>query len=323
MLSKLLGVRIFDVEASSRCDVHCRFCPREHLPETGLMTQETFDRFLDAVPLRPTDTVSFVGMGEPTLNPLLPEFVRRIKARYPKTLTWITSNGAHLAGDKARRLIEAGLDILDISFNGLEAESYEANMRGARFETTLANVDRIVALIERTGAATQVQINYVIGPDNAGDAENIERFWRARGIRRFRPQKLHDRAGLLRTAAVSSTRGLNGKPCQLFEVITFVSWRGDVLPCCHDVPRACALGNVNRHAWSEIAARKRAIRRKHAWPALCKSCSDPLRFVLRRQIDRAFRKEMLDRLTHRLPTFGGLSAQPEETFPFSPAEPVD
>ncbi len=310
MLSKLLGVRIFDVEASSRCDVRCRFCPREHLPETGLMTQKTFDRFLDAVPLRPTDTVSFVGLGEPTLNPLLPGFVRQTKTRHPKTMTWVTSNGAHLGGKRVRPLIEAGLDILDISFNGLDANSYETNMRGACFETTLANVERIVAMIERTGAETQLQINYVIGPDNAEDAETIERFWRARGIRRFRPQALHDRAGLVRTAAMLSARGLNGKPCELFEVISFVSWRGDVLPCCHDVRRACLLGNVNTDSWSAIAARKRAMRRNKAWPSFCGACTDPLRFSLRRQIDRAFRAEMLDRLAQRLPRFGGQTAQP-------------
>ena len=130
MLAKLLGVRIFDVEASSRCNVHCRFCPREKLPSTGFMSEETFFRFLDSLPLNGADTLAFVGMGEPTLNPRLPDFIREAKARYPRVITWVTTNGTTLKDGMIERLEAAGLDILDVSFNGLDRETYEHDMRG-------------------------------------------------------------------------------------------------------------------------------------------------------------------------------------------------
>ncbi len=310
MLTRLLGVRIFDLEASSRCNVKCRYCPRELLPGEGAMSRETFSRFLDGVELGAADTVSFVGIGEPTLNPRLPDFVGQVKSRFPAARTWVTSNGTNLNARTVPPLLAAGLDTLDISFNGLDAVSYESNMRGAGFEDSLANVEYARRAAEAAGGRTRVQINYIVTAENAAREEGIQAFWRARGITEFRPQRMHDRAGAVRLGDMtpSDTPGLGGRPCRIFQTMHFITWRGEALYCCHDMRRAHVIGDVNRESWDDIEARKRGIVRAGLWPAMCSGCADPLRHDLHGQLDRMIRREMAGRMIGGLRSLRRLAA---------------
>ena len=307
MLARLLGVRIFDIEASSRCNVHCRFCPRDKLPGTGFMSGDTFTRFLDQVPLNGTDSVAFVGLGEPTLNPLLPDFIRETRKRHPKAVTWVTTNGTTLEKGLLTRLVDSGLDILDVSFNGLDRESYERHMRGARYEKTLANVERAAAYLGTNGCRTRLQINYVVNGSAGGREQAIRAFCQERGIAQFRRQPLHDRAGEVggqgtedkgqrsdvrdQKLEVGGERGLGGRACEVFQVMTFITWEGDILCCSHDVARRHRIGNLHKHSWGEIERQKRRILRGEDWPAMCARCTDPLRFGMRRDINRKIREE--------------------------------
>jgi len=289
-----MGVRIFDLEACGACNLACPFCPRELLPPTGNMSQSTFTAFLNHVSLRATDTVSFVGIGEPTMNRLLPDFLRQTKARYPNVRTWVTSNGALLNERVVPALLEARLDTLDVSFNGLDAPTYERLMKGATFEKVLANLEYTAREIRRTRSATQLQINYILTQENAHQEAEIQAFWRARGITRFRVQHMHDRAGLTHVEGMTprDTPGLHGRNCELFEVITFVTWQGDVMYCCHDIPRAHKLGNIAEHTWEDLERKKNAVARKGCWPGMCNACTDPLRHDMREKIDTMIRREI-------------------------------
>ncbi|MBL0059681.1 MAG: radical SAM protein [Elusimicrobia bacterium] len=303
MISKLLGLRIFEVEVSSFCNVHCRYCPRELVPESGLMTRETFSRFLDGLNLGRMDSVSFVGMGEPTLNPRLSEFVRMVKTRFPKTHTWVTTNGTNLTAKTLPPLLAAGLDTLGISFNGLDPRTYEQNMPGAKFEKTLTHVDDSVRAARLAGGHTRVQINYIVTAENAEREAEIQAFWRKRGVTHFRPQRMHDRAGTASAVPGMSTvdsAGLNGRPCVRSAVMPFISWKGEVLPCAHDMRRVNVLGNVCQESWGDIETRQRDIFRCTQSPAMCAACKDPLRHDMLKKMDEVVRKELIVRVKDRL-----------------------
>lgn len=299
MLSKLLGIRIFDIEASSRCNVRCRFCPREALPQTGLMSRATFDRLLEALPLGATDSLAFVGLGEPLMNPALPDFLLAAKARHPRVRTWVTTNGTLLTQDMLDRLLATGLDVLDISFNGIEAQSFEASMRGAHFAETLANVERAVATVAERKLATTVQVNFVLCRENADREAEIKAFWRQHGVHHFRVQRFHNRGGLLTLQDMSPQEVPTPQQhrCDVFDVITFVAWNGDVLYCCHDVARNSVIGNLIRESWNAIRAKKHAIKRNAVWPSMCFPCNDPLRHSLRADLDRQLENLAHERLT--------------------------
>lgn len=294
MIAKLLGMRMFDIEASSRCNLSCQFCSRHLLPETGLMRRETFERFLDHTPLTARDGLSFVGIGEPLLNPLLPEFIREAKARCRRVRTWVTTNGQLLTPKTLQSLLDAGLDTLDVSVNGTDAETYETLMKGGRFERVVTNLEHASGEIGRRGNRMQLQVNFIVTDENHAREAAIKAFWRTHGVERFRLQRMHNRGGTVDVEGMSDVEGagLKGRGCSLFETMSFVSWKGEVFHCSHDVRRQHPIGDINTDSWTDIRDRKLAIQKGRCWPEMCQACTDPLRHDLGVQIGKQIMTEL-------------------------------
>ncbi len=307
MWTRVLRIRIFDLEAHGACNLACPFCPRDQLPPTGAMSQETFTKFLDHVPLGQGDTISFVGVGEPTLNNRLPDFIRQAKQRYPSVLTWITTNGTTLNERVLPPLLEAGLDTLDISSNGIEKEEYERLMKGATFENTVAHVEYAVKEIAQRGAPTQLRVNYIVTQENRDQEQRIQNFWRARGVRLFRPQWMHDRSGLTQVEGMTplDPPGLRCRTCSKFEIMPIITWKGDVLYCSHDIRRAHKIGNIREHTWKDIHTRKKRIVREQNWPQMCTDCTDSQRHDMREKVDEMVWQHLRDKVSQGVRTTAG------------------
>lgn len=116
-------------EPSAACNFRCSYCLRqcsglEH--KNAIMPFSLFKKFAyDCLSFEePIKTLMFARMGEPTLNPQLPDMIALAKklgiARQIKVIT----NGSVLSPDYNLRLIDAGLDVLRISLQGLTPEQY-------------------------------------------------------------------------------------------------------------------------------------------------------------------------------------------------------
>lgn len=284
MISKLIGLRLFDIEASSCCTLACQFCPRQFLPSKGLMKRTTFQRFTEIVELKRSDTVSFIGIGEPLLNPDLSFFVREVSRRYPQARTWVTTNAQLLNERRGKELLDAGLGTLDVSFNGISEKEYETKMAGAQFNRTLSQIESFANEIERTRASTRLQINFIISEQSLEEIENIKNFWKNHGVNRFRLQYLHNRAGLLDGASANPMKCL--KSCDLFEAFTWISWKGEVHTCCHDFKREHPLVNIADSNWEQIIKIKKKMMHNRQWPDYCYRCKDPQQTQLWKTLDR-------------------------------------
>jgi MoaA/NifB/PqqE/SkfB family radical SAM enzyme len=298
MIARMMRMKLFDVEVSSRCNVRCRFCPRGRFSETGLMEEETFRSLLENTPLGPADGIMFVGMGEPLLNGRLPDFIRMAKARHTGLFTLVATNGTLLTQEILPALLAAGLDTLEVSFNGIDATTYEDLMKGAHFGRTLENIGYALSEISRSNAPTKLQINYIVTHENAGGEEAIRSFWRERGIRHLRAQRMHSRAGTVAVEGMTplDAPGLGRGSCSKFEHMPFITWKGDVLYCSHDIERRHILGNVRRHGWDKIERHRKEIVRNGMWPEMCRSCVDSLRHEMERTLSLGVRNELKRRL---------------------------
>jgi hypothetical protein len=263
------------------------------------MDTDTFNCFLDNVHLRAADGLMFVGIGEPLLNRHLPDFIASAKRRYPKLFTLVTTNGMLLTPRIVPRLLEAGLGTLDVSFNGLNAETYERLMKGARFEQTLANLEYTKGEIKRARSSTKLQINYILTEENADQKTEIEAFWQSRGIEHFRVQTMHTRGGKVGVNGMTPVEppGLRGSPCEKFQFMPFITWRGDAIYCSHDFHRKHKIGNICRDTWEHIEQRKREVIRRWNWPDICEACVDAARHEQERELSRGILEEVLKRLS--------------------------
>ena len=76
----------------------------------------------------PINVVHLYGLGEPMINQDLPDYVNALKVNNVAKEVAITSNGSRLKERYSERLINAGLDRLSISLNGIEDSHFEKNV---------------------------------------------------------------------------------------------------------------------------------------------------------------------------------------------------
>ena len=119
------------LEVTRRCDLRCRFCFANGGAPAGDPPRAQLEADIRDIAARCSGPLLQLSGGEPTLRDDLPALVRCAKeagCRYVQ----VNTNGLRLARepDYARRLAEAGLDIVFLQFDGTRDAIYET-LRGA------------------------------------------------------------------------------------------------------------------------------------------------------------------------------------------------
>ena len=104
------------------------------MAESGLKAERPRQAWLGAPPRR----LGCHGIGEPMMNPELPEMVRYLKQRGARVL--FNSNGTLLNRKHGRNLIEAGLDEIRISLDAADAKTFERVRGLPMFDLILKNL---------------------------------------------------------------------------------------------------------------------------------------------------------------------------------------
>ena len=134
---RLLGLpRLVQVEVTNRCDLFCRTCTRQKLPDFGDMAFTDFARIVEM--LGPVDRIWLAGQGESLLHPELPRMVRLCTER-GLAGTVLHTNGMNLEGRVLEELADAGLGELRVSVDGGAAAEVEYLRDGADLARVLRN----------------------------------------------------------------------------------------------------------------------------------------------------------------------------------------
>lgn len=165
------------LEVTKRCNLRCRFCFADGgRPEADPSLEELKAAIRDIVRQRGNPLLQLSG-GEPTLRDDLPELVRYAKEA-GCSYVQVNTNGIRLARDPeyAKKLAEAGLDIVFLQFDGTRGDIYEF-LRGQDLLEIKKQAIRVCADL-RIGVTLVPTLVPGINTDNLGDliafaAENI------------------------------------------------------------------------------------------------------------------------------------------------------
>ncbi len=115
------------IETIMGCNLRCPMCAVPN-PETEmngrkvtLMSRDLFQKIIDQISDRPR-AVMLTIMGEPLLHPQIVDFVSITKQAGHHAA--LITNGTKLTREKSIALIEAGLDHLTMSVDGLTKATY-------------------------------------------------------------------------------------------------------------------------------------------------------------------------------------------------------
>jgi radical SAM protein with 4Fe4S-binding SPASM domain len=233
--------QIAEIEVTDNCNLRCRFCSRDSIEKhrgIGFMGLGQFKLVLDKCKGHIVSP-SLSMHGEPTLHPNLPEMVRLTKEGGAKSVS-ITSNGTLLNGAKFKELVDAGLDGIEVSFEGTDKESYEYQRVGARYDVVKENLLRMMELKETCGFSINLGINIIDNQITHEKLPDFVEYWSERGFR-VDVAQLIDWAGTsdqdffgkaVRQETYQHPFG-KFKVCPMPWFFVGIDYNGWVVPCCH------------------------------------------------------------------------------------------
>jgi radical SAM protein with 4Fe4S-binding SPASM domain len=282
------GAITVEFEVTNKCNADCVMCPNSLMQRPHeRMEMEVFKKIADEFASEKLPLIKFVfaGLGEPTLDPLLPEKIRYLKNKLPSVPVQVTTNASLLNETRAKALIESGLDLMIISFNGTSKESYESVMVGMKFDRTLENVVNFLKL--RKGAKPAVTLSCVRLEANARDFASIEKFWNEKGvtIESFKTPIPFNRGGdqmkdryKSRWSLEKPSKKRHMLPCRMMAENLLIHPSGRVALCFVDYEEEIILGEFGKDSLRKILANKKQIFDSHlrgdfSKTPLCQNCS--------------------------------------------------
>ena len=172
------------VETTSRCNLSCFMCVKQ-TAEGGVidgdLADATFARLAEALPH--VEALVLNGVGEPLLHPHLEEYIRMAKGRMPSG-SWVgfQTNGVLLSEKRARSLVEAGLDRVGLSLDGVTPETFRRVREGGE----LAAIERALGRLAAAGKACgrtdlRIGVEFVLMRDNLRELPAALRWAAQRG----------------------------------------------------------------------------------------------------------------------------------------------
>ena len=120
---------VINVDPASTCNFKCNYCYHAGTKMTvkGAMKWSTYSRIISDIREfdSPIKTLRLYAFGEPLINPQFVDMVQLAKDRQVSEDIDTTTNGSLLNPKLNRKLIAAGIDRINISVNGINAEQYK------------------------------------------------------------------------------------------------------------------------------------------------------------------------------------------------------
>lgn len=288
------------IEPTTACNLRCPECPsglRAFNRPTGKMQFDLFRQVVDEL-YRHTYALLLYFQGEPYLHP---EFFDMVRYAHKRGLFTITStNGHFLDPERARRTVEAGLDRLIVSVDGLTQPTYERYRIGGQLERVIQGIQQVAAFKRRLRSRRPyIIVQFIIFRHNESQVSEVKQMARTWGADEvwLKTAQIYNHQGgnplipeqsqysrYVRQADgtwVLRTTALNH--CWRLWRTCVITWDGIVVPCCFDKDARHPLGDLTttsfREIWRGVAYhhfRYRLLRGRDKID-ICSNCSEGCR----------------------------------------------
>jgi MoaA/NifB/PqqE/SkfB family radical SAM enzyme len=243
------------IENTNHCNAECVMCPRDTLSrKRGYMDFGLFEKLMKEVSgVRRKPVTHLHGFGEPLLDTLLAERIRLAKSCGVSN-TYLVTNASLLYPETSRKLIDAGLDKMKISFYGTDDESYGATMKRLNFKRTFQNITEFLQIRKEMQRGTpRLILQYLPNDTNQARTEEFKALWGPV----IEPQ-VGDCLNISSLHNYGGGRAYNHLKKKIVSVCYFpwtsmsVLWDGRVVTCCMDSNGVQVLGDLNSQSIQEV-----------------------------------------------------------------------
>ena len=266
------------------CNAKCPNCPytnsniRNDYKDRLMMNEDTFKKIADECGQYKA-WIRISGGGEPMLHPLVVELMEYAKLKGAKV--GLITNGSRFTEESSRRLLAAGVDMIEFSVDAADPETYHKVRAGLKWEILIANVHRMVALRKELGSPTKIIAS---GVNQEGvDIDAVAAFWEPL-VDNFQKRKYLTWGINDPEKSADPTPYLHSEervPCPfIFERLNIDS-RGKVMVCGFDIAAKTDMGNIHEKSIKDIwhgegfeYYRKKHLSQTGDEIEMCKNCPD-------------------------------------------------
>jgi radical SAM protein with 4Fe4S-binding SPASM domain len=266
------------------CNALCPNCPytesdiREDYKDASFMSEETFKIIADECG-KYNSYIRISGGGEPMLHPKvveLMEYAKKVGAKIG-----LITNGSKFTEESTRRLLEAGVDMIEFSVDACDPVTYQRVRAGLDWDVMVKNINRMVEMRNSMGSPSRIIAS---GVNQKGvDIDEVVKFWEPL-VDNFQKRKYLTWGINDPSQSADSTPYINPKdavPCPfIFERLNIDS-RGKVMVCGFDIAADTDMGNIHEKSIKEIwhspefeFYRKKHLEGKGSEMEICQNCPD-------------------------------------------------
>ncbi|MCQ2348144.1 MAG: SPASM domain-containing protein [Paludibacteraceae bacterium] len=293
------------VEPADVCQLSCPQCPvgcagknrvlpdgrptvdrqSKHTSSTHYLDLQHFQHIL-AQTRGYVHTIQFFFQGEPLLNPQLPEMIQL--AHQARIYTIVSTNAQALTPLLAEKIIQAGLDRIIVSIDGLSEESYTAYRQGGSLNKALQGLIDLRNAKNQLGAHTHIELQCLRLKSNEHEWALFQRSYRQMGADSLSlktaqfydyehgnslmpTDQQYSRYQQMEDGNYMSKNRLYIGKTQLFQKLLHrhackrllmgcvITVHGNVLPCCFDKSHQHVMGNLFNETSDTAHSTLRAI----------------------------------------------------------------
>jgi len=255
-------VTSLNIEATNMCNLSCVICPgqKEGTRQKGMMSMQLFEKII--VECGFIELVQFSQWGEPLLHPQVYMMIDYAHRRGIKT--FLTTNGILLGNGISLRLLEAGLDRITFSVDGI-GSTYN-KIRGASYNLLRNNILHFKKIRDSGGFDTKIDISMVVCRDTEGEIGRL----------RTEFNTIADRIQFIPIFTHSKRKA---KCRELWRGSLTVFWDGLVTPCCVDCEGRLVVGNIQKNNIKSIfnssfMQKLRYLHARNRFPVPCDTCTE-------------------------------------------------
>lgn len=163
------------------CNMACNHCPhpvyrKKNSFKPSFMEMEIYREIIDEIAMYDSSLRIF-GWGEPLIHPQLIEMIEYAKYQNIEMTNLIT-NGLALNEELSLGLVEAGLDVLEISLDAFTPKTYEKIRGSARdFDRIVRNVHRYIELRDELNGHTFIAVSIIKQPKALDEVIPFKDYW--------------------------------------------------------------------------------------------------------------------------------------------------
>ncbi|MBU1912877.1 MAG: radical SAM protein, partial [Candidatus Omnitrophica bacterium] len=223
-----------DIELTNFCNLKCVFCQTNHMKRPkGMMSMETFIRIIDECRNIGVDSVKLSLWGEPTLNKKFMHMVRYARDNSSLILQ-LNTNANTMTPAISRGIVEAGLDMMTISVDGITKETYEKLRKLGNYERLMRNINGLLKAKKEAGSSMPyITLQIIQTKENIHEVKSFVSYW----------EKLVDRVSVTNIGAtkpeayimdlsVREEKKTGRQPCEQFWQRLSIYWDGTITVCC-------------------------------------------------------------------------------------------